>query len=132
MSLKAFHLVFILASIVIAIWLGVWCFGEYSFTESLLTLGMGLVSIFSSVGLVFYLAWFLRKSRGIGYIALALLLSSPAFSCPVCIGNPDSLFVKSANTAVIFMLGVVGVLLAAFAAIFIHWARRDSQRLSLR
>ena len=135
MSLKAFHLVFILASIALGVWFGIWCMGEYSFTESALTLGMGLLSFASSVGLSVYLGWFLKKSRGIGYIVLALGLfaSSQASACPVCIGDPNSLFVKSANMAVIFMLGVVGVMLAAFAGLFILWSRRDKQQLmSLR
>lgn len=127
MSLKAFHLVFILASIALSVWFGVWCLNEYSFTESQGTLVMGLLSFASTVGMSFYLAWFLRKSKNIGYIALAaaLLFSDVASACPVCIGDPNSLLVKSSNMAVIFMLGVVGVMLAGFAGLFVVWSRRD-------
>jgi len=127
MSLKAFHLVFILASIALSVWFGVWCVNEYSFTESTGTLAMGIISFASTLGMGFYLAWFLRKSKNIGYIALAaaLLFSNAASACPVCIGDPNSLLAKSANMAVIFMLGIVGVILVGFAGIFVVWSKRD-------
>ena len=131
MSLKAFHLVFILASIALSVWFGIWCFGEYSFTESVLTLTMGILSFISTAGMSVYLGWFLRKSRGIGYIALlaALTASERATACATCLGDPNSLFVKSANSAVLFMLGVVAFVLLAFAALFVVWSHRDQQQL---
>ena len=130
MSLKAFHFVFILASIGLSIWFGVWCVNESSFTGSSLTLGMGLFSFAAAAGLAIYLVWFLRKYRNLGFILIPLLfasVSTVAEACPVCIGDPNSLFVKSANSAVGLLLGIVALVLVGFAALFIHWGRRDRQ-----
>jgi len=134
MSLKAFHLLFIVASIALSVWFGIWCFGEYSFTESALTLIMGILSFVSTIGMSLYLGWFLKKSRGIGYIALlgALLASEKASACATCLGDPNSLYVKSSNSAVLFMLGIVAFVLLAFAALFVVWSHRDREQQKLR
>ena len=130
MSLKAFHFVFILASIALSVWFGVWCVQEYSFTESKLTAAMGIGSFLSTVGLSVYLVWFLRKLRNISFIALALLFAPEAAqACAICIGDPNSPLVKSANSAVLFLLVVVSVLLAGFAGTFVVWARREKRQL---
>lgn len=126
MSLKAFHLVFILASIALSVLFGVWCFEEYSYTDSRLTLFMGIGSLLSTVGLSAYLVWFLKKLRHIGFVALALLFSPQiAEACSVCIGSPESLAVKSANSAILFLLVVISSLLVGFAGLFIHWVKKD-------
>ncbi len=55
-----------------------------------------------------------------------LLLMAPrlALACPVCFGRSDSPLAKATNMGVFFMLGIVVVMLSAFAAFFIHLSRR--------
>ncbi len=122
MSLKAFHLVFIVASAILALWFAAWCFEEYYVFS-------GAASIVVALGLAGYLVWFLKKSKGLSYIVWAatlgpILLSSNAYACAVCLGNADSPLVKSANAAVVLLLGVVCSVLIAFAALFISWVVR--------
>jgi len=45
-------------------------------------------------------------------------------ACSVCFGQSDSPLAKGANMGIFFMLGVTGVMLAAFAAFFIYLIRR--------
>jgi ABC-type uncharacterized transport system permease subunit len=55
-SLKAFHVIFISAAVLLAVWLGVWAFGQQ---RQLLAGG----SFAAAVALIVYEAWFLRKTR---------------------------------------------------------------------
>lgn len=59
-------------------------------------------------------------------LATAILCATPrlALACPVCFGQNDSPLAKAVNMGVFFMLGVVAVMLSAFAAFFIHLSRR--------
>lgn len=47
-----------------------------------------------------------------------------ALACPVCFGQNDSPLAKGVNMGVFFMLGVVGMMLGAFATFFIYLSRR--------
>lgn len=56
----------------------------------------------------------------------AFLLAAPraALACPVCFGQNDSPLAKGVNMGIFMMLGVVGVVLAAFASFFVYLMRR--------
>ena len=47
-----------------------------------------------------------------------------ALACPVCFGQNDSPLAKGVNMGVFFMLGIVAVMLGAFAMFFVHLSRR--------
>lgn len=47
-----------------------------------------------------------------------------AFACPVCFGNSDAPMAIATNTGIFAMLGVVAVVLGAFASFFIYLRRR--------
>jgi hypothetical protein len=59
-------------------------------------------------------------------LIMALMLAVPraALACPVCFGQSDSPMAQGVNMGVFFLLGVVVVVLAGFAAFFIYLARR--------
>jgi len=60
-----------------------------------------------------------------------LLLAAPrvALACPVCFGQSDSPIASATNAGIWMMLGVVAVMLSAFASFFIYLSRR-MKRLS--
>ena len=68
MSLKAFHIVFITASILLAFGFGAWLFNSFAASGNLLSLLFGLVASAVGVGLIFYERQFLKKTRDIGYL----------------------------------------------------------------
>lgn len=68
MSLKAFHVVFVVASIALAVFYGVWSTQAYLGTGGAFNLAMA-VSSFASVGILgWYGVWFLKKLKGVSYL----------------------------------------------------------------
>lgn len=68
MSLKAFHLVFITASVLLAFGFGAWSLVGYSDYGRTVDLVFGIGSIGAGVGLIVYGRYFLRKLKRISYL----------------------------------------------------------------
>lgn len=68
MSLKALHIVFIVASIVLTLGFGAWSLNAFSEDGARLNLWFGLGSILAGVGLIFYCRSVLRKLKHISYL----------------------------------------------------------------
>jgi hypothetical protein len=69
MSLKAFHLVFIVASILLALGFAAWSLVNYfSPGGGLRDLLVGLGAATVAVGLVFYERYFLKKLKNVSYL----------------------------------------------------------------
>jgi hypothetical protein len=63
MSLKAFHVIFIIISILLTIVVGVWGVHEYVVHDNTGNLAIGGVFFFSGLALVVYLIWFFDKLK---------------------------------------------------------------------
>jgi hypothetical protein len=63
------------------------------------------------------------------WLLTVLILAAPraASACPVCFGQNDSPLAKAMNMGILFMLLVVGGMMAAFASFFISLVRRARQ-----
>ncbi len=68
MSLKAFHIVFVAASVVLMAFLSGWSLMAYQETHSTEYLVWSLCAASSVVGLVIYGRFFLRKLRNISFL----------------------------------------------------------------
>ena len=69
MSLKAFHLVFIVASILLAFLFSAWCMASYFRADGpVLHLVFGIASLVSGGVLIVYSKYFLRKLKDISYL----------------------------------------------------------------
>lgn len=64
MSLKAFHLIFIVVSIALAFGFGVWLVLQ----GGLLNILLGVGSFAVGVGLIFYERYFLKKTKNVSYL----------------------------------------------------------------
>jgi hypothetical protein len=64
-SLRAFHVVFVALSIVLAAFVAAWANGEYRVDGAMLYLVTAIVSLLLGGGLAVYLAAFLRKTRNL-------------------------------------------------------------------
>lgn len=60
-----------------------------------------------------------------GVFALLLVSALPALACSVCFGDPESPQTQGMNSAILFLLGVIGSVLAAFASMFVYWVARS-------
>jgi hypothetical protein len=67
-SLKAFHIVFIFASILLAFGFGAWELMSWRDTRGTLDLVFGVISVLAGIGLVFYARYFLRKLKDVSYL----------------------------------------------------------------
>ncbi|HET9766778.1 MAG TPA: hypothetical protein VFS60_08015 [Thermoanaerobaculia bacterium] len=63
MSLKAFHVIFISAAVVLAVWLGLWAWDQRQADGGGGWLALAGGSFAAAAGLVVYEVWFLRKTR---------------------------------------------------------------------
>lgn len=69
MSLKAFHLVFIIASIGLALAFGAWSLVNYFSAQGRLRdLIIAIASALVALGLVFYERYFLKKLKNVSYL----------------------------------------------------------------
>jgi hypothetical protein len=69
MSLKAFHILFVIASTLLTVGFGVWSLREYMAGEgTTANLVMGISSMVLSVVLIWYGRYVLRKLRHISYL----------------------------------------------------------------
>jgi len=68
MSLKALHIVFIVASIVLALGCGAWSLNAFAEDGAPGNLWFGVASILAGVGLIFYCRSVLRKLKNISYL----------------------------------------------------------------
>jgi hypothetical protein len=69
MSLKAFHIIFITVSTLLAFGFGVWSLTNYFSAEgAALDLVLGAASLVAGVGLIIYGRYFLKKLKNVGYL----------------------------------------------------------------
>jgi hypothetical protein len=69
MSLKAFHILFVIASTTLTLGFGFWCVRHFARGDgSSVELGLGVASLLLSAGLVCYGKYFLRKLKHISYL----------------------------------------------------------------
>ncbi len=68
MSLKAFHLVFIILSIMFILMFGIWGVVNHGSSGKTAELVMGILSLIGTVGLSIYLYFFLKKFKHISYL----------------------------------------------------------------
>tara|TARA_B100001167_G_scaffold28406_1_gene15040 strand:- start:336 stop:542 length:207 start_codon:yes stop_codon:yes gene_type:complete len=68
MSLKAFHLVFIILSIMFTLMFGIWGVVNHGSSGKTAELVMGILSLIGTVGLSIYLYFFLKKFKHISYL----------------------------------------------------------------
>lgn len=64
MNLRLFHIVFVVAAIVLAAWLGAFCLAQWRRgAAGPGALAGGIGSVIAACGLVAYGTWFMRKTR---------------------------------------------------------------------
>lgn len=73
----------------------------------------------------------MRRSRVFRRVKLlllvfsSLLMTEPAWACPVCYGVTDASTIAGVNFAILALLGVTGSVLAGFASFFLYVRKRS-------
>jgi uncharacterized membrane protein YcjF (UPF0283 family) len=68
MSLKAFHIIFVTASIAVSLFLGIWSFMSYRDTHARADLIYVICSAIAVIALLWYGKYFLKKLKHISYL----------------------------------------------------------------
>ncbi len=68
MSLKAFHVFFVIVSVLCALGFGAWAVADYARTGRGSALLLGILGFASAVALIWYGLWFLRKLKNVSYL----------------------------------------------------------------
>ena len=68
MSLKAFHVIFITAAVLLAFGLGAWMLKLHHDSEAAVDFNLGVGSLVAGVVLVIYEVYFLRKLRKVSFL----------------------------------------------------------------
>lgn len=68
MSLKAFHVVFILVSSAFTVFFGIWAIRDYLHYDHTSSLVMSIGSLAALGFLLWYFRWFLRKLKNVSYL----------------------------------------------------------------
>ena len=117
MSLKFFHLAFILISATLGFFLTFW---GYENNRLLAVVGVVLLG-----AIIPYLFWFRKKMKLLPIVLVSLLFSNPVLACAVCFGDPNSLQTKSAKLVVLFLLGIIVSILASIGGVAFKWSRKS-------
>ena len=133
MSLRAFHLFFIVISTLLALFMLGWGIYDYRATGESLGIFLAVVGALGLMGLVKYFRWFQSKHfeklsmLTFGFLSAAWLSfgnSSVAQACAVCYSDPDSPMTKGALTGVLVLLAVIVTVLSLIFALALSWVKR--------
>jgi len=132
MSLRAFHLLFIAISVVLAAFVAAWAGSQYRAGQGVPYALAAAAALAAAFGLVAYGAAFQRKTKHLVTVLIVLAVPRAAFACPVCFGQSDSPMASAANLSIFVMLIITVAVLAGFATFFIQLIRRArmAERLS--
>jgi len=67
-SLKAFHVFFVILSVLCALGFGAWAVADYQRTGRGGILALGVLGFAAAAALVWYGLWFLRKLKNVSYL----------------------------------------------------------------
>jgi len=129
MSLKSFHLVFIVASILLGLGVGAWGIREYQAKGEIGALILGILFLLTGGVLLVYGRRMLEKTKDIGYLCFfgILMLHQDAFACASCFGESDSAMAEGMNAGILTLLIIIGGTLAAITSFFIYLIWRGAR-----
>ncbi|HCU26037.1 MAG TPA: hypothetical protein DF383_13550 [Deltaproteobacteria bacterium] len=132
MSLRNFHLFFIVISGLLSLFMIFWGIYDFRSTGAWLGLGFCLLGALSAVLLTVYFRWFRQKYSKLTPLAVfSGLMSGFLFSdarwasaCAVCYKDPESPLTKGAMMGVLVLAVIVCGVLAGIAYIGYSWHKR--------
>ena len=131
MSLKAFHIFFIVLSAILCLGIGAQRVSTYASGGGVDVLAQAIVALLAGISLLVYGRGFLKKTKGLSYLTFVFFLLGPvsADACSVCFGGADSQQGAAMKAGIFVLLGFIGTVLAGFGGLFLYWMSR-SRRLA--
>ena len=129
MSLRFFHILFIVVSALMSLVVGIWAIDAYRTDASPTWLALAVLAFAGGAALVVYGNRFLQKTRklGIAVLAAAGTFGMPAdlLACTVCLGSTDSSLRAGMNAGILALLGFALLMIVCFAAFFVYLWRKS-------
>jgi hypothetical protein len=129
MSLRFFHILFIVLSALMSLVVGIWAIDAYQADGSATWMGLAVLAFAGGAFLVVYGNRFLQKTRKLGVAALVAAgtigLPADLLACAVCLGNTESSLRDGMNAGVLALLGFALFMIVSFAAFFIYLWRKS-------
>lgn len=136
MSLRAFHIVFVIVTVALSLYVAVWGFQEYAQERSAGALALAILFLATAVALAIYGKRVYHKLKDLPFVTMcvvaALVLGEPAMACAVCYGNPGDPMVKGMNNGIWVLLGLVAFVQIGFVAMFWSFWRRSREQRRFR
>lgn len=139
MSLKAFHVVFVSCSSLLAFLFGGWAFAQGGVGSAI----GGVIAVLVAIGLIVYGVLFWKKIttpeeerrrrrkilRAVSIVPALLVAFWPraAHACSVCYGEAEGPMLDAARYGVYLLLGILLAVQAAFVVFFLYLRRRSRQ-----
>tara|TARA_Y100000994_G_C15689389_1_gene440899 strand:+ start:1582 stop:2073 length:492 start_codon:yes stop_codon:yes gene_type:complete len=129
MSLKAFHVIFVIASILLGLGVGGWGIHQFRTNDDVGLLALGIIFLAMGILLMIYGKRMLKKTKNIGYLTLlGMLFTAPkAHACATCYGESDAPMAEGMNAAIFTLLIVITTMLGGILAFFIFIMRRSAR-----
>lgn len=128
MSLRFFHIVFIVLSALMSLVVGIWAIDAYRIDGAPTWAALAVLALTGGGLLVVYGTRFLKKMRKLGVVALVaagtLGLPSDLLACAVCLGNTQSPLRDGMTMGILALLGFASFMIVSFAVFFIYLARK--------
>jgi hypothetical protein len=131
MSLKKFHIFFIVISGLLCLWMLFWGIYYYKTTGEWTGFLFSALGAAGAVLLYRYLRWFLQKysqvlsiAAALTFVGLSQVISSPVRACAVCYGDPSSPLTQGTLAGVWFLVAVIVSVLGGIAYIGYTWHRK--------
>lgn len=131
MSLRGFHIFFIVVSALLSVFMVGWGIYDFRATGDMMGIGLALLGAASAVLLVVYFRWFLKKYPKLTPMLVSLLAGGLvltrgpwAEACGVCYTDPNNPLTKGAIMGVTVLGLIISSLLVGIAYIGYSWHRR--------
>ena len=141
MSLKAFHIVFVSLSSLLAFVFAGWSLHFHTASDNGTYLVLGVLSAFFGILLIVYGFWFWRKIKtreeeqrrrrklmrpvpALIVLWVWMLSTRTSWACSVCYGEAEGPMIEAARMGVWLLFGLVGVMQVSFGLFFITLWRR--------
>ena len=129
MSLRFFHILFIVLSALMSLVVGIWAIDAYRADGSATWMALAVLAFAGGAFLVVYGNRFLQKTRNLGVAALVAAgtigLPNDLLACAVCLGNTQSSLRDGMNAGILALLGFALFMIVSFAAFFIYLWRKS-------
>lgn len=136
MSLRVFHIVFVIFSILLCLGVGAWGISQYATSHVVWGIPAAVAAVLASCILAIYALRVWRKLKAISLgrtsvflnmfiLFLVTVVQSQAVACPSCYGDPESSAAEGMNAAILLLFGVTGSVVGGVVAFFLAMRKRS-------